>query len=168
MLRATCSAGFHKAVDQTATIPRTREFPRDPGEQHTLTRKNVCSRQNCQPRVTFDAPKPDTRTAFNKDGEKHDQRENSRVATFVKCPTKDVLQFRVKRRVYMSCTVGPGQTQAPRASCGTVRLVAGLQKKVQMLRSKESWKWCFGFQKHVINEHEDARSGTKRWKTQWC
>ena len=43
--------------------------------KHTVTRKNVCSRQNCQPRVTFDTPKQDARTTFNKDGEKHGQRE---------------------------------------------------------------------------------------------
>ena len=91
MFRATCSAGFHTAVDQTAAIPRTREFPRDPGEKHTVTRKKVCSRQNCQPRVTFDAPKPDTRTAFNKDGEKHGQREI--------LESRDIRQVPNKRRV---------------------------------------------------------------------
>ena len=79
------------AVDQTATIPRTREFPRDPGEQHTVTRKNVYSRQNCQPRVTFDALIPDARTTFNKDGEKHDQREI--------LDSRDIRQVLNKRRV---------------------------------------------------------------------
>ena len=57
--------------------------------------QNVCSRPNCQSRVTFDTPKPDARTTFNKDGEKHCQRY-SRVATFARCPTKSVLKSRVK------------------------------------------------------------------------
>ena len=47
----------------------------DSGEQHTVTRKTCVLVENCQPRVTFDAPKSDARTAFNKDGEKHGQRE---------------------------------------------------------------------------------------------
>ena len=79
------------AVDQTATIPRTREFPRDPGEQHTVTRKTCVLVKNCQPRVTLDAPKPDTRTAFNKDGEKHGQREI--------LESRDIRQVPNKRRV---------------------------------------------------------------------
>ena len=37
------------AVDHTATIPRTRDSSRDPGEQHTVTRKKVCSRQKLPP-----------------------------------------------------------------------------------------------------------------------
>ena len=92
MLRATSSADFHIAVDQTATIPRAREFPWDPGEQHTVTRKNMCSRQNCQTTcVTFDAPKPDARITFNKDGEKHGQREILK--------SRDIRQVPNKRRV---------------------------------------------------------------------
>ena len=52
------------AVDQTATIPRTRESSRDPGEQqHTVTRKTCVLVKNCHPRVTFGAPKPDTRNS---------------------------------------------------------------------------------------------------------
>ena len=79
------------AVDQTATIPRTREFPRDPEEQHTVTSKTCVLVKNCQPRVSFDAPKPDTRTAFNKDGEKHGQRKI--------LESRDIRQVPNKRRV---------------------------------------------------------------------
>ena len=58
---------------------------------HTVTRKNVCSRQNCQPRVKFDTPKPDARTTFNKDGEKYGQREI--------LESRDIRQVPNKRRV---------------------------------------------------------------------
>ena len=51
----------------------------------------MCSRQNCQPRVTFDTPKPDARTTFNKDGEKHGQREI--------LESRDIRQVPNKRRV---------------------------------------------------------------------
>ena len=79
------------AVDQTATIiPRTRESAGSRRKQ-TVTRKNVCSRQNCQPRVTFDTTKPDARTTFNKDGEKHGQREI--------LESRDIRQVPNKRRV---------------------------------------------------------------------
>ena len=50
----------------------------------------MCSRQNCQPRVTFDTPKPDARTTFNKDGEKHGQREI--------LESRDIRQVPNKRR----------------------------------------------------------------------
>ena len=59
--------------------------------KHTVTRKNVCSRQHCQPLLTFDTPKPDARTAFNKDGEKHGQREP--------LESRDIRQVPNKRRV---------------------------------------------------------------------
>ena len=83
------------AVDQTATIPRTREFPRDPENNIPQPEKRVFS-SKLQPRVTFDALKPDTRTPFNKDGENMVYVKYSRVTTFVRCPTKVVLKFRVK------------------------------------------------------------------------
>ena len=54
-------------------------------------KKRVFSSKNCQPRVTLDARKPDTRTAFNKDGEKHGQRE--------KLESRDIRQVPNKRRV---------------------------------------------------------------------
>ena len=50
----------------------------------------MCSRQNCQPRVTFDTPKPDARTTLNKDGEKHGQREI--------LESRDIRQVPNKRR----------------------------------------------------------------------
>ena len=53
--------------------------------------QNVCSRQNCQSRVTFDTPKPDARTTFNKEGEKHGQREI--------LESRDIRQVPNKRRV---------------------------------------------------------------------
>ena len=79
------------AVDQTATIPRTREFPRGPEENMPWPWKNVSSRQNCQPRVPFNTLKPDARTTFNKDREKHGKRE------ILEC--RDIRQVPNKRRV---------------------------------------------------------------------
>ena len=63
------------------------------GSRRTTYRdqENVCSRQNCQPRITFDAPKPDARTTFKKDGEKHGQREI--------LESRDIRQVPNKRRV---------------------------------------------------------------------
>ena len=60
-------------------------------KKNTVTMKNVCFRQNCHPCVTFDAPKPDARTTFNKDGEKHGQREM--------LESRDIRQVPNKRRV---------------------------------------------------------------------
>ena len=90
MLRATCSADFHRCRPDSNDTKDTRVSA---GSRRTTYRdqKNVCSRQNCQPRVTFDAPKPDTRTAFNKDGEKHGQREI--------LESRDIRQVPNKRRV---------------------------------------------------------------------
>ena len=85
------------AVDQTATIPRTRECSWDPGEQHTVTRKNVCSRQKlsttCNVRCTQarHEKQRSTKTKENTVNVKY-----SRLTTFVRFPPKDVLKFRVK------------------------------------------------------------------------
>ena len=80
------------AVDQTATIPRTRVSSRDPGEQHTVTRKTCVLVKNCHPRVTFDAPKPDTRNRRStKTKGKHGQREI--------IESRDIRQVPTKRRV---------------------------------------------------------------------
>ena len=79
------------AVDQTATIPRTRESSRDPGEQHTVTRKNVCSRQNLSP--TCDVRCTQARhekKRSTKTKEKH-QREI--------LESRDIRQVPTKRRV---------------------------------------------------------------------
>ena len=85
------------AVDQTAIIPRTRGFPRDPREQHTVTRKTCVLIKNCQTRVMLDAPKPDTRNSVQQRRRKNTVNvKYSRVATFVRFPTKDVLKFEVK------------------------------------------------------------------------
>ena len=90
MLRATCSADFHRCRRDSNDTKDTRVSA---GSRRTTYRdqENVCSRQNCQPRVTFDAPKPDARTAFNKDGEKHSQRKI--------LESRDIRQVTNKRRV---------------------------------------------------------------------
>ena len=90
MLRATCSADFHRCRPDSNDTKDTRVSA---GSRRTTYRdqENVCSRQNCQPRVTFDAPKPDARTTFNKDGEKHGQREI--------LESRDIRQVPNKRRV---------------------------------------------------------------------
>ena len=67
MLRATCSADFQRHRPDSNDTKDTR-VSAESRRKHTVTRKNVCSRQNCQPRETFDTPKPDARTTFNKDG----------------------------------------------------------------------------------------------------
>ena len=90
MLRATCSADFHRCRPDSNDTKDTR-VSAGSRRKHTVTRKNVCSRQNCQPRVTFDTPKPDARTTFNKDGEKHGQREI--------LESRDIRQVPNKRRV---------------------------------------------------------------------
>ena len=90
MLRATCSADFHRCRPDSNDTEDTR-VSAGSRRKHTVTRKNVCSRQNCQPRVTFDTPKPDARTTFNKDGEKHGQREI--------LESRDIRQVPNKRRV---------------------------------------------------------------------
>ena len=91
-----CVSRCPPGVDQTATIPRTREFPRDPGEQHTVTRKRVFSLKlptTCNVRCTQarHEKQRSTKTKKNTVNVKY-----SRVATFVRFPTKDVLKFRVK------------------------------------------------------------------------
>ena len=78
------------AVDHTATIPRTRESSRDPGEQHTVTRKTCVLVKKCHPRVTFDAPKPDTRNSVQQRRRKHGQREI--------LESRDIRQVPNKRR----------------------------------------------------------------------
>ena len=76
------------AVDQTATTPRTR----DPGEQHTVTRKNVCYRQKTATHVSrLMHPSQTRETAFNKDEGKHGQREI--------LERRDIRQVPNKRRV---------------------------------------------------------------------
>ena len=90
MLRATCSADFHRCRPDSNDTKDTR-VSAGSRRKHTVTRKNVCSRQNCQTRVTFDTPKPDARTTVNKDGEKHGQREI--------LESRDIRQVPNKRRV---------------------------------------------------------------------
>ena len=90
MLRATCSADFHRCRPDSNDTEDTR-VSAGSRRIHTVTRKNVCSRQNCQPHVTFDTPKPDARTTFNKGGEKHGQREI--------LESRDIRQVPDKRRV---------------------------------------------------------------------
>ena len=117
MLRATCSADFHRCRPDSNDTKDTRVSAGSGRIKHH-DQKNVCSRQNCQPRVTFDAPKPDTRTAFNKDGEKHGQREILESRDIRQVPNKRRVEiqsqksrFADKRRVCMSCTVGVSPTR---------------------------------------------------------
>ena len=90
MLRVTCSADLYRCRPDSNDTKDTR-VSAGSRRRHTVTGKNVCSRQNCQPRVTFDSPKPDARTTFNKDGEKHGQREI--------LESRDLHQVPNKRRV---------------------------------------------------------------------
>ena len=90
MLRATFSADSHRCRPDSNDTKDTR-VSAGSRREHTVTWKNVCSRQNCQPRVTFDAPKPDARTMFNKDGVKHTQRGI--------LESRDIRQVPNKRRV---------------------------------------------------------------------
>ena len=63
-----------------------------------MTRKTCVLAKNCQPRVTFDAPKPDTRTAFNKDGEKHGQREILESRDIRQVPNKIRVEVQSQNR----------------------------------------------------------------------
>ena len=90
MPRATCSADFHRCRPDSNDTKDTR-VSAGSGRKHTVTKKNVCFRQNCQPRVTFDTSKPDARTTFNKDEEKHGQRAI--------LESRDIRQVPNKRRV---------------------------------------------------------------------
>ena len=65
---------------------------------HTVTRKNVCSRQDCQPHVTFDTPKPDARTMFNKDGEKLGQRGILESLNIRQVPNKRHIEVQGQHR----------------------------------------------------------------------
>ena len=88
MLRATCSADVHRCRPDSNDTKDTRVSA---GSRRTTYRdqKNVCSRQKLPPRVPLDAPKPDTRTACNK--EKHGQHEI--------LESRDIRQVPNKRRV---------------------------------------------------------------------
>ena len=102
------------AVNQTATTPRTRESSRDPGEQHTVTRKTCVLVKNCHPRVTFDAPKPDTRNSVQQRRRKTTvNREMLERRNIRQVPNKRRDEVQSKNRdllvrdvVYMSCTTG--------------------------------------------------------------
>ena len=97
------------AVGQTATIPRTQESSRDPGEQHTVTRKTCVLVKNCHPRVTFDAPKPDTGNSVQQRRRKHGQREILERRDIRQVPNKGRVEVQSQNRdllirdVYMSC-----------------------------------------------------------------
>ena len=91
MLRATCSADVHRCRPDSNNIKDTRVFE---GSRRTTYRdqKNLCSRQKLHPRVTFDAPKPDTRNSVQqRRRKKHDQREI--------LESRDIRQVPTKRRV---------------------------------------------------------------------
>ena len=60
--------------------------------------QNVCSRQNYQSRVTFDTPKPDARTTFKKDGEKHGQREMLQSGDIRQVPDKRRVEVQSQNR----------------------------------------------------------------------
>ena len=92
-----CSADVHSCRPDSNNTKDTRVSA---GSKRTtyLNQKNVCSRQNCQPIVTFDAPKPDTRTAFNKDGEKHGQREILESGDIRQVPNKRRVEVQSKNR----------------------------------------------------------------------
>ena len=80
------------AVDQTATIPRTRESSRDPGEQHTVKRKTCVLVKKLPPTCNRLMQSSQTReTAFDKDEGKHGQREI--------LEKRDIRQVPNKRRV---------------------------------------------------------------------
>ena len=66
-------------------------FRRVQKKTHRDQEKRVFSSKLPTPRVTFDTPKPDARTTFNKDGEKHGQREI--------LESRDIRQVPNKRRV---------------------------------------------------------------------
>ena len=98
MLRATCSADFHRCRQDSNDTKDTRVSAGSRRKTHP-DQENVCSRQNCQPRVTFDAPKPDARTTFNKRRRKNTVNvKYSRVATFVRCPTKRRVEVQSQNR----------------------------------------------------------------------
>ena len=86
------------AVDQTATIPRTRESSWDPEEQHTVTRKTCVLVKNRHPRVTFDAPKPDTRNSVQQRRRKHGQREILESRDIRQVPTKRRTEVQSQNR----------------------------------------------------------------------
>ena len=76
----------------TAEIPKTREFPQDPGVQIPCNEKLVFSSKTANHVVTFIAPRPDARTKFRpKNREKHGQREI--------LESRDIRQVPDKRRV---------------------------------------------------------------------
>ena len=79
------------AVDQTATIPRTRESSRDPGEQHIVTRKNVCSRQKLPPTCNVRCTQVRHENNVQQRRRKHDQREI--------LESRDIRQVPNRRRV---------------------------------------------------------------------
>ena len=115
MLGATCSADAHRCRPDSNETKDT-SVSAGSRRKHTVTRKNVCSRQNCQPRVTFDRPKPDARTTFNKDGEKHDQREILESRDIRQMPNKRRVEVQSQNRdslIRDVCTC-----LAPRASLG--------------------------------------------------
>ena len=60
--------------------------------KHTVTRKNVCSRQKLPTTCSVRHTKPDARTTSNKDGEKHGQSE-------ILESRRDIRQVPNKRRV---------------------------------------------------------------------
>ena len=91
MLRATCSADVHRCRPDSNNTKDTRVFAGSRRTTYRDQKKRVFSSKNCHPRVTFDAPKPDTKTAFNKDEGKHGQREI--------LESRDIRQVPTKRRV---------------------------------------------------------------------
>ena len=97
MLRATCLADVHRCRPDSNDTEDTR-VSAGSRRIHFVTRKNVCSRQHCQPRVTFDTPKPDARTTFNKDGEKHGKREILKSRDIRKVPNKRRIEVQSQNR----------------------------------------------------------------------
>ena len=86
----------------------------------------MCSRQNCQPHVTFDAPKPDTRTAFNNDGEKHDQCELLESPSPYQCWPLWPRQLMKKGLHYFAfgtCSVASGCSRSIHVGCLALRMV---------------------------------------------
>ena len=100
MLRATCSADFHRCRPDSNDTEDTR-VSAESRRIHTVTKKNVCSRQNCL--TTRNVRYTVTRHEKQRSAKTEENIVNVkqlRVVTFARCPTKDVLKFRVKSFVF--------------------------------------------------------------------
>ncbi len=145
MLRATCSADVHRCRPDSNNTKDTRVFAGSRRTTLPVSRKTCVLVKNCHPRVTFDAPKPDTRNSVQQRRRKTqstwntpETRHSSGSQQKTCWSSESKSRFADERRVYMSCMLQNFSSIFDRdSSCN--RVSNATNSVDGLISSKSSW-----------------------------